>query len=58
MAGFAQSLPFPNEGAFFQCAKPSLIWETAICLTPCKCKCVGGSTGYSDWSDPVSHMAM
>jgi hypothetical protein len=21
-------------------------------------RAVGGSTGYSDWSDPVSHMAM
>ena len=21
-------------------------------------RAIGGSTGYSDWSDPVSHMAM
>jgi len=21
-------------------------------------RAVGGSTGYSDWSDPISHMAM
>ena len=35
-------------------ALPSLIPGTTYTM---QARAVGGSTGYSDWSDPVSHMA-
>ena len=49
--------PFQPAGIF---TKPSRVpFEN---LTPgttydLQVRCVGGTTGYSDWSDPVSHMA-
>ncbi len=34
---------------------PDLIPGTTYTL---QARAIGGSTGYSDWSDPVSHMSM
>lgn len=50
--------PFQAAGTFTR-SRPILLQN----LTPgvvytAQVRAVGGSTGYSDWSDPVSHMAM
>ena len=42
-----------NVGAFYGCT--SLTSGTGYSI---QARATGGSTGYSDWSDPASHMSM
>jgi hypothetical protein len=49
----------PIDGGVFTQARrivqPNLMPGTTYSV---EVRAIGGSTGYSDWSDPVSHMAM
>jgi hypothetical protein len=49
---------FQPAGTFTQARRITLTGLTPGQTYTVQVRAVGGSTGYSDWSDPVSHMAM
>lgn len=49
--------PYQNGGVHTKAKRILLEELTPGTVVETQVRCVGGSTGYSDWSDPVSHMA-
>jgi hypothetical protein len=51
-------LPTGAAGTFIQACRVLLTNLTPGTSYTLQFRAIGGSTGYSDWSDPVAHMAM
>ncbi len=50
--------PMQSAGMFTNSRSMPLIGLTAGSMYQAQVRAVGGSTGYSDWSDPISHMSL
>ena len=49
----------PQSGGLFTYSRNRVIENlTPDVLYTIQVRAIGGTTGYSDWSDPISHMAM